>query len=578
MRPLSPIKSLVRLCYEALSPYRALALLALAFAVAMSTEKAILPYALKYVVDALGDPKDPAVLSNVWRQITIVISVLVASELTYRVGSFVMAHIYPNFQRNVRDRIYSYTLMHDMRFFLQNPIGDISSKIYDLPIYCQRLMQMMIEVFVPLAICAVASITLVFLVSKTLCFAYCIWGVLHFSIAIYTNSRCTKLTMRHTAALNKLQGSIVDSLYNIMHIKVLDNYRLEQEAFDQHQKPELRAKRKALFCLEYVKLSLFFLTVAGFIAVMVIATQQWQQELISVGDLVFVFQINITFMMTLWWFVIDFSFLVQTLGVCLQAMQIMHAPNAPNDAGYELQVTNHSISFCNIDFSYDKNGLFHNLNLEIADREKIALVGFVGSGKTTLTNLLLKNYHPQRGSVRIGGHDISGVTLKSLHQKTTVVPQSSTLFCRSILDNIRYGNPEASRVDVERAARWAHCENFITALPGGYETIIGGDTPLSTGQRQQILIARAILRDTPIVILDEATSALDNITEARVIEGMRSLFENRTVLVIAHRLSTIKLVDRVVLMDNGKIVDQGTHEQLMIGSELYRALWHVDIA
>ena len=204
----------------------------------------------------------------------------------------------------------------------------------------------------------------------------------------------------------------------------------------------------------------------------------------------------------------------------------------------------------------------------------VGLVGVSGSGKTTLTKLLLRFADVDAGGIFIDGQDIRDVTQESLRNAIAYVPQESSLFHRSIFENIAYGKPDATRKEVERAAQLANADEFIRELPNGYDTLVGErGVKLSGGQRQRIAIARAILKDAPILVLDEATSALDSESEALIQEALKNLMKGRTSIVVAHRLSTIAGLDRIVVLDNGKIVEQGTHKELLDTGGAYAKLW-----
>jgi len=234
------------------------------------------------------------------------------------------------------------------------------------------------------------------------------------------------------------------------------------------------------------------------------------------------------------------------------------------------------VEFSHISFQHNdqKEPLFSDFSLEIPAGKSVGLVGVSGSGKTTLTKLLLRFDDVMRGAIFIDGQDVRDVTQESLRQAIAYVPQESTLFHRSVYENIAYGKPSATREEVERAAKLANADDFIKSMPEGYDTMVGErGVRLSGGQRQRIAIARAILKDAPILVLDEATSALDSESEALIQEALDNLMKGRTSIVIAHRLSTIAGLDEIVVLDDGKIVEQGTHQELLDKGGEYEKLW-----
>jgi len=274
---------------------------------------------------------------------------------------------------------------------------------------------------------------------------------------------------------------------------------------------------------------------------------------------------------------IELPNLFKESGICRQALSMLQEPISLADApgAQELEVTKGKIHFQKVHFQYGKTTpLFSNKSVVIQPGQKVGLVGYSGSGKTTFVNLILRFFDIQSGQILIDGQDIANVTQESLRKKIALIPQDPSLFHRSLLENIRYGRVEASDPEVMEAAQKAHAHEFIMALPEGYNTLVGErGIKLSGGQRQRVAIARAILKDAPILILDEATSALDSFTESQIQESLAVLMEERTTLVVAHRLSTLLSMDRILVFDRGKIIEDGSHAALLEKKGLYYSLW-----
>jgi ABC-type multidrug transport system fused ATPase/permease subunit len=243
------------------------------------------------------------------------------------------------------------------------------------------------------------------------------------------------------------------------------------------------------------------------------------------------------------------------------------------------QIKKGMIQFANISFSYlpdanESDALFENFNLTVKPGEKVGLIGPSGGGKTTVTKLLLRFADVQNGAILIDGQDIRDIKQDDLHKSISFVPQEPLLFHRSITENIGYGDPDANKDEVITAAKQAHADDFIESLSNGYDTLVGErGVKLSGGQRQRIALARAMLKKAPILVLDEATSALDSESEHYIQQSLWKLMQNKTAIVIAHRLSTIQKMDRIAVLDNGKIIEEGSHKELLEKNGMYANLW-----
>lgn len=268
-----------------------------------------------------------------------------------------------------------------------------------------------------------------------------------------------------------------------------------------------------------------------------------------------------------------FSDATEMLNIIEQPLDIQDAPDAK-----PLIVKEGAIRFDRVDFAYhDGQDVLADCSLSIAPHEKVAVVGPSGAGKSTITKLLLRLYDVTGGAITIDSQDIAKTTQESVRHAIAFVPQDPSLFHRSLRDNIRYGRPDATDEEVREAARQAHCLEFLERYPEGFDTLVGErGVKLSGGERQRIAIARAILKDAPILVLDEATSSLDSESEALIQDALKKLMEGKTVIAIAHRLSTIMHMDRIIVMESGNIVLSGTHEELLAKeSNLYKKLWEI---
>jgi ATP-binding cassette subfamily B protein len=323
-----------------------------------------------------------------------------------------------------------------------------------------------------------------------------------------------------------------------------------------------------------------FLTVLLEIAVMYWAIRMWQNNQVTIGDLVLIQSYIFLIMERVWSFNKVLRAIYENLSDAEEMTIILNTPREIVDApdAQELKVKAGKIEFQKVIFNYNQTRvILKNFNLTIASRERLAIIGPSGSGKTTIAKALLRMNDLTGGKILVDGQDIAKVTQESLWANISLVPQDPILFHRTLLENIRYGRPDATDEQVIEAAKAAHCHEFIQSLEQGYETYVGErGIKLSGGERQRVAIARAILRDAPIMVLDEATSSLDSESEGLIQQAIDKLMENKTVIVIAHRLSTIRKMDRIIVVDDGRIVEAGDHESLaQAEGGIYKKLWEL---
>ena len=369
----------------------------------------------------------------------------------------------------------------------------------------------------------------------------------------------------------------IDSLLNYETVKYFSAEEREANRYDGAIKQYEKAALTTAYSLAFLNFGQSLIITAGLIIVMVMAALGVQSGYLTVGDFVMVnaYMIQITmplnFLGTVYREIrqglVDMGEMFDLLE---QPVEILDSENAS-----ELKITDGHISFENVTFGYNKSRLIiQNVSIEINSRETIAIVGPSGSGKSTIGRLLFRFYDAQQGSIKIDGQDIRDVTQESLHRSIGVVPQDTVLFNDTIYYNIAYGLDNASRAEVEKAAKDAQIHDFILSLPDGYETTVGErGLKLSGGEKQRVGIARTLLKNPPILLLDEATSALDTETEREIREALTNASEGRSVLTIAHRLSTIADADRIIVLENGSIVEIGKHEGLLSKRGRYYSLW-----
>ena len=397
-------------------------------------------------------------------------------------------------------------------------------------------------------------------------------------VSIIWSKKMTPLNEHEASMGNKRTGQLSDAITNIMAVKSYAREKYEHKRFEKWQKEVFNASYNALktdtarnYCFDTI-----FLCINVLIVVLLVFGRQWFA--LPLSTLILIVNYSSTLMRDLWDVHSIFKTMNRVFGDSKEMTEILDTEDDVVDApdAKKMVVTDAEIEFDNITFRHEKakEKIFENFSLKIMPGERVGLVGVSGSGKTTLTKLLLRFADVKSGSITIDGQDVSKVTQDSLREAIAYVPQESSLFHRSIFENIAYGRPDATDEEVFEAARLANADEFIARLPDGYDTMVGErGVKLSGGQRQRIAIARAILKDAPILVLDEATSALDSESEAAIQGALSNLMEGRTSIVVAHRLSTIAGLDKIVVLRDGKIIEMGSHKELLSKKGEYAKLW-----
>jgi ATP-binding cassette subfamily B protein len=374
----------------------------------------------------------------------------------------------------------------------------------------------------------------------------------------------------------KIMGNIVDLLSNIANLKFFPNRNFEENRTADFENVYTKSyQKRGFFLLKFYLVQGF--TFSAYFAFCIIALiWLYSKNLVTLGDFMMVFTINCFAIQLMWNAANEVRTFLEDFGTVKQALDIVSKPLEIKDGEHVLKVTKGEIIFENVEFGY-KNSvpLFSGKNVVIKPGQKVGLVGRSGGGKSTFVNLILRLFDVEKGRILIDGQDISLATQDSLRTSIGVIPQDPSLFHRSLAENISYGKNGATELEVVESAKNAHAHDFIMHLPKNYESLVGErGIKLSGGQRQRIAIARAFLKNAPILILDEATSQLDSITENFIQDSLQKLMENKTVIVVAHRLSTLEAMDRILVFESGKIVEDGSHQELIALNGSYKKLWN----
>lgn len=504
----------------------------------------------------------------------------VSIDWMFRATGILFAKALPRFEAQIRSSAFAYVQRHSQSYMNSRFAGTLANKISDLSQSSGRILRTAMCLFIPVFVAFIVSATVFFHLNEWLALILIGWAVLHLSIAFYYSRQCSNLSLVHAETRSTLSGLIVDALSNHAIVRLFSRHAYENKYFQSFQGDEVLKHTKTLMYIEKMKILMGIVCFLGAgVAMNLTMIYFWIHQMITTGDLVLVFYTTNNMTTMTWLASLELPNFYNEVGVCKQALSVISDPHEIEDIPEApvLVVPKGEIVFEDVTFSYEEGKkIFHNKSLTIKAGEKVGLVGFSGAGKSTFVQLIMRSYDLEKGKITIDGQDISKVSQDSLRNQIAYIPQDPTLFHRSLMDNIRYGKIDANDEEIFEASRKANCDEFIEQMPKKYDTLVGErGVKLSGGQRQRIAIARAILKNAPILILDEATSALDSITERSIQKSLHSLMQGRTTIVIAHRLSTLAEMDRILVFENGKVVESGTHGELIAEQGHYARLWRM---
>lgn len=543
------------------------------------------PFLLRHIVDTLLSAPSPA---EAWPNLTPLLAAYVGVSLVLNNGlylalSYIRATAFNSgITHVIRRQLHSYLLTHSWSFFQNDFAGRLANKIMDISSEIRNLTQNARRVLVAATWFIVATVSLA-VANPWLVIPLFIWATGYALVIRYMMPRVRQLARQFSDLRSLGVGRMVDSYTNIQTVKLFASQHRENSSVTQtlHQ---ARLKHAdvliASFWLDVVTLTLEVFLLASLLVGSILL---WNAGLTTPGTIAMVIPLGMMLASQAITLREELSSAIESFGTLEDGMKTLIHPitlaNAPDAA--ELNVTEGSLTFNNIFFRYGPNlpPAIGPLNLTIPAGQRVGLIGASGAGKSTLVNLLLRFFDLTSGEILIDNQNIARVTQESLRSHIGMVTQDTSLLHRSIRENIAYGKPEATEDEIIAAAKLAHAHDFITNLVDkdgrtGYEAHVGErGVKLSGGQRQRIAIARLILKNAPILILDEATSALDSEVEHAIQENLATLMSGKTVIAIAHRLSTIATLDRLLVIEGGQIVEDGTHAELLKKQGTYARLW-----
>ncbi|MBP9802004.1 ABC transporter ATP-binding protein [Patescibacteria group bacterium] len=526
-----------------------------------------------------GELRDKAVLLNILFKIFLVYFI---GWLFWRIVTFVMAYFQTRAIADLDNSSFSYLHKHSVSFFNNNFVGSLVKKVNRFSNAFEMITDIFVWDLLPMIVNTFAIIIVLSRKNIFIGLGILVWIIIYIAINYFFSIYKLKYDTQRAALSSKVTGVLADTITNHSNVKLFNGYVREKNLFSQVTGEFQKLWQFTWNLGNYFEAGQAMFMILLEVGVMYYAIILWQKNILTVGDFVLLQSYLLNIILRLWNFGRLIRRFYENMANAEEMTEVLMAEHEIKDVknAKHLQISKGEIDWQNVNFNYNQTRhIISDFNLTIKPKEKIALVGPSGSGKSTLLNLLLRNYDLVSGNILIDGQKINKISQESLWQNISFVNQDPILFHRTLEENIAYGKPDASFEDIQRAAKLAYADDFINAFSEKYQTFVGErGVKLSGGERQRVAIARAILKNAPILILDEATSSLDSESEEMIQDALSNLMKNKTVIVIAHRLSTIMKMDRIIVLNQGKIVEQGTHQQLTTkNGGLYRKLWEKQV-
>ncbi len=534
-------------------------------------------YGMKLLVDAMAQGTADRASANVWWPLGLFIGLIVSENVLWRLGGWLGCRTVVASVVDIRVDLFRHLTGHPMRYFTEHFAGSLGNRISAVGQAAGAIYGGLAWKIVPPIVDFLGAVVVLFTVGWQMAVALIVFVAIVAALITGFGIRGRSKHQRFAAQSARVGGELVDAVSNVWTIKAFSARDREAERLAHEIGYEARAQRRSWMYLEKARVmhDICLSVMAG--GMLIWAIQLWIGGSVTAGDVVLVSALTFRILHGSRDLALALVDATQQLGAIDDTLRIIVQPHGLEDTDTQLMLAEGDITFERIRFAYPGRGVvFEDLDLHIPAGQKVGVVGSSGAGKSTLINLLQRLDDVQSGRILVDGQDIRSVSQDSLREKIAVVPQETALFNRSIRENIRYGRPDASDEEVVEAARSAFCDGFIRELRQGYDTLVGErGVMLSGGQRQRLGIARAFLKDAPILILDEATSALDTQSEAEIQAALNNLVHNRTVVAVAHRLSTLASFDRIIVLRDGRIVEDGPPQELRRHGGEFDALWRM---
>ncbi|MFW9264417.1 ABC transporter ATP-binding protein [Nostoc sp. CALU 546] len=539
----------------------------------------MLPYAIGEIIRGVTrSPGESKQIFDAVSQPLMLFTALSLGEVVFgRSAGLLQTILHPIHRQHIVRSLYAYLQHHSHRYLSSSFSGALAHRISETSLGVTQTMQMLITEFMPVIIVYSVTTILLYRVYPPLAGFVGLWAVLFISISFWLATRCRIYSRKAAAARSETTGIIVDSVTNLNSSRLFARLGFERRYLNEQLRDELKEVRKSNWYSERIRWFQFISAAVLKIGTLYYSLSLWSQGTIATADFVVATSLSLLIISEARNLSKRFLEFFEHIGNIANGVFTIVQPHEiiDRDSAIAHSITQGQIEFRQVNFSYSLGKkVFDNLSITIQPGQRVGLVGFSGSGKSSFVNLILRQFDPQSGQILIDGVDIRDMTQDALHSQISLIPQDPSLFHRTLIENIRYGRLDATDEEVVEAARQAYAHDFIAQIKEGYDSLVGErGVKLSGGQRQRIAIARVILKDSPILILDEATSSLDSITEKAIQDTLDLAMDGKTVIVVAHRLSTIAHLDRILVFDQGRIIEDGTHAKLLARRGAYYRLW-----
>lgn len=509
--------------------------------------------------------------------IALILGINLLNSAFYRTSGYLYIRFQAKTMRDMINSSFEYLHKHSVGFFNNKFVGSLVRRVNRLVYGFETISDKVVWDILTLLVTITVILTVLFTERPLFAVILLVWTIIMLVLNYAFSQFKLKFDVAQAESDTEVTGDLADTITNNINLKMFTGLSDELTRFKKLTRKQLNSRLIAWNWEEHMNAIQSILFVILEFGVFYAAIQLWADGLITIGDFVLLQAYVLTLFNRVWNLSRVIRNIYENLADSEEMIEILNTPHGVKDKprAKGLNVGNGTVEFRNVDFAYHKTrNVLNAFSLKIQPGEKVGLVGPSGSGKTTLASLLLRYFDVSRGGIYIDGQNIADVTQESLRQHVALVPQDPILFHRTVKENIQYGNRDATNGEMLKASESAHAHEFVKDLSQGYDTFVGErGVKLSGGERQRVAIARAILKNAPILVLDEATSALDSQSEHLIQDALANLMKDKTAIVVAHRLSTIMNMDRIVVVKDGKIIEQGTHEELTQKDGLYSDLW-----